>query len=65
MGLIVFRITNLYSVTESEGYYKKSTKPNHSGIGLSNVKKAVEKYDGIMNVAYENNQFCVSLTFST
>jgi len=65
MGLIVFRITNLCPVTKNEWSYKKSTKPNHSGIGLSNVQKAVEKYDGVMNVVCENNQFCVSLTFST
>ncbi len=64
MGLMVFRITNFYSVAENKSYYKKSTKPNHLGIGLSNVQKTVEKYDGVMNIAYENNLFCVSLTFS-
>lgn len=65
MGLIVFRITNSCRETEPEKlHYRHSTKANHSGIGLSNVKKAVEKYDGILNVNQEENQFCVSITFT-
>lgn len=65
MGLIVFRIKNSCRETEPEKlHYRHSTKANHSGIGLSNVKKAVEKYDGILNVNQEENQFCVSITFT-
>lgn len=65
MGLIVFRITNSCRETKPEKlHYRRSTKANHSGIGLSNVKKAVEKYDGILNVNQEENQFCVSITFT-
>lgn len=55
IGLIVFRITNPC---------KNTTKMNHSGIGLSNVKKAVKKYEGIINISHEENQFCVSVTFN-
>ena len=64
MGLIVIKITNScgdYNISNIK--FGHSTKENHSGIGLSNVRKAVEKYEGIMNVKRENNIFCVSITF--
>ncbi len=34
----------------------------HPGIGLSNVKKAVEYYDGVLSIAYHKNQFEVAIT---
>lgn len=65
MGLIVLRITNSCKETESkEFHFHHSTKINHYGIGLSNVKKAVEKYDGVFSIQQDINQFCVSVTFS-
>ncbi len=64
MGLIVIKITNpCADFNISDVKFGRSTKKNHSGIGLSNVRKAVEKYEGIMNVKKENNMFCVSITF--
>ena len=64
MGLIVIKVTNpCVDVNLSDIKFGRSTKKNHSGIGLSNVRKAVEKYEGIMNVKKENNIFCVSITF--
>ncbi len=64
MGLIVIKITNpCADFNISDVKFGRSTKKNHSGIGLSNVRKAVEKYEGIMNVKKENNIFCVSITF--
>lgn len=64
MGLIVIKITNpCADFNISDIKFGRSTKKNHSGIGLSNVRKAVEKYEGIMNVKNENNMFCVSITF--
>ncbi len=64
MGLIVIKITNpCADFNISDIKFVRSTKKNHSGIGLSNVRKAVEKYEGIMNVKNENNMFCVSITF--
>lgn len=65
MGLIVLRITNSCKETESkEFHFHHSTKINHYGIGLSNVKKAVEKYDGVFSIQQDINQFCASVTFS-
>lgn len=64
MGLIVIKITNpCADFNISDVKFGRSTKKNHSGIGLSNVRKAVEKYERIMNVKKENNMFCVSITF--
>lgn len=65
MGLIVLRITNSCIKTATNKFkFHHSTKSNHSGIGLSNVKKAVERYDGVFTVQQNENQFCVSVTFS-
>jgi len=65
MGLIALRITNSCKDSEeNEFQFHRSTKANHSGIGLSNVKKSVEKYNGVFSVKQEKNQFCVSITFS-
>jgi sensor histidine kinase len=64
MGLIVIKITN--SCRESNAtqmHLGYTTKKNHSGIGLSNVRKAVEKYEGIMSVRQKENLFCISITF--
>lgn len=64
MGLIVIKITNsCRGANLSKPHFGYTTKENHSGIGLSNVKKAVDKYDGIMNVEQKDNLFCVSITF--
>lgn len=65
MGLIVIRITNSCKHSDtSEFCFYHSTKENHSGIGLSNVRKSVEKYEGVFSVRQEENQFCVSITFN-
>ncbi|MBQ8349479.1 MAG: GHKL domain-containing protein [Ruminococcus sp.] len=64
MGLIVIKITNSCKEANlTQMYFGKTTKENHSGIGLSNVRKAVEKYEGIMSVKQRENLFCVSITF--
>lgn len=41
----------------------KTTKPDKEqhGIGLSNVTRMVEKYDGTINVSTDNNYFCVKV----
>lgn len=65
MGLIALRITNTCRETEAHEFcFHRSTKKHHSGIGLSNVKKAVEKYNGVIRVHQEKCQFCVSITFN-
>lgn len=63
MGLISLRITNT-CVSKGAELPKKwhSTKKNHTGIGLYNVKKAVEKYEGIVSIKTKQKLFQVSVT---
>ena len=64
MGLIVIKIINSCKdsvlIKTDFGY---TTKENHSGIGLSNVRKAVEKYEGIMKINQKDNLFFTLITF--
>jgi sensor histidine kinase regulating citrate/malate metabolism len=49
-------------ITEENGEILTSNadKENH-GIGLQNIKKVIQKYDGIINIDYSDNIFSVSL----
>lgn len=38
-----------------------SKKKNHEGIGLINVKKALEKYEGNMRIEYDQRLFKVNI----
>lgn len=63
MGLIALRVTNTCAYTEAELPQKRhSTKKNHMGIGLSNVQKTVEKYEGVISVKTKREIFQVSVT---
>lgn len=63
MGLIALRITNS-CIYKGENLPQKwhSTKNNHTGIGLSNVQKTVEKYDGVVSIKTKQAVFQVSVT---
>ena len=63
IGLIAVKITN---PCEDMTHINKghSTKKEHSGIGLMNVKKAVDKYEGVFSVKHSEKEFCVSITFN-
>lgn len=63
MGLIALRITNTCAYKGAELPQKwHSTKENHTGIGLSNVQKTVEKYEGVVSVKTKQEIFQVSVT---
>lgn len=65
MGLIVLRISNpCRDKGERNILSNGSSKPQHYGIGLSNVRNAVERYNGILLVRKDEEQFCVSITFN-
>lgn len=64
-GLLKIKIINSYDkekliMKSGEFITTKRDKSIH-GIGLSNVKKIVEKYNGILDIEQQNNRFCVSL----
>ena len=42
----------------------ETTKRGHSGIGLSNVRKTVERYNGDLNIYFEDNRFEVNINMS-
>lgn len=69
-GVLRIKIKNSFEVScilqeEQQGkdVVLKTTKPfsNQHGIGLKNVKKIVEKYNGKMEVTAQDGMFCVNL----
>ena len=57
-NIIIIRIENTLAekpVVENERF--KSSKEGHLGVGISNVKEAVEKYGGEINFSYDENIF--------
>jgi len=63
IGFIIIHITNPYEAINSEsGKVYRSTKYGHAGIGLSNVRKTVEKYNGVFDIETNDRMFTVSIT---
>lgn len=65
--IIILKIKNNYVEipVEYEGEFKtKKENPSMHGIGLRQVKKLVEQYDGYHNISYENNIFEVTINFT-
>ncbi len=63
IGLIALRITNTCKYSGIDKPQKwHSTKENHMGIGLSNVEKTVEKYNGGFSVKNDRECFHVAVT---
>lgn len=64
-NFVVVRILNSSEKEPAQnenGYI--SQKKGHMGIGLSNIKDVVKKYDGTMKVDYAKNVFTVQITFT-
>ena len=62
-GFVVISVHNSHSnkVDSSDGEYF-STKENHKGVGLSIIKSAVEKYNGLFNIEHDENTFTAEIT---
>lgn len=60
-----FIVINISNNTEmppiNDGVQLKSTKKNHGGIGLQNVRMTLEKYQGNMRITCDNNVFKVNI----
>lgn len=60
---LLINISNSYNNVEQKPDGKFiTTKKNHSGLGLKNVQKAVEKYDGIYKAEVVEDKFKVKIT---
>ncbi len=59
---LFFKIENAYSgkiITENNKLVTTHSDKENHGIGLENVRKVLNKYDGNMNIEYKNNIFSV------
>lgn len=54
---IIINIINSFNSLNLNGAEFISTKPGHVGIGISNIKGVVEKYNGNIKFDYVNNNF--------
>lgn len=62
-NFLLINISNSYNNVEQKPNGKfVTTKKNHSGLGLKNVQKAVEKYDGIYKAEVVEDKFKVKIT---
>lgn len=57
----IIKILNPTSGSYREG---KSSKPGHEGLGLQNVRQALEKYRGELEIRQEREVFSVTLLFA-
>ena len=61
MNFITINIRNSYSRINQQGDTLRSTKDGHFGIGLENVRKALERYDGKLNIKTLDGIFAVTV----
>lgn len=60
----MIQISNPYqTINMQQNSTLKSTKPNHQGVGLSNVQTIVDQNDGHMQIHTENQIFKVTILF--
>lgn len=60
-NFIMINVSNNYVLIKSNGKLFNTTKKNHSGIGLSNISSAVNKYGGNFLATVENEKFVVKI----
>lgn len=60
---IIIRIENsCINHLSYSGRKIKSTKNNHSGLGLNNIKRKLENYDGFFNISIQDNKCIVIIS---
>lgn len=63
LGFLVLHVENpCEQFTLSRAEMFESTKPDHMGVGLLNVRKTVEQYHGVMKIAIEHQRFNVQIS---
>lgn len=61
MNFITINIRNPYNKLNKFGDKYHSTKEGHFGIGLDNVRKAIESYKGDLNIKTNDGIFSVTV----
>ncbi|WP_052356873.1 sensor histidine kinase [[Clostridium] dakarense] len=60
--LLVINISNSITTKPMQKNKKfKSTKENHQGLGIENIKKSLKKYDGTMLINFDESEFKVNI----
>lgn len=59
--IIINIINSLRNKPQKDKNFFKSTKKNHSGFGLENVSRALEKYEGNMRIDFDDREFKVNI----
>lgn len=58
--MIMIELKNSYtSKIKKRNNLLLSSKPNHRGMGLNNIHDIVQKYNGLLDINYDNNTFTV------
>lgn len=63
-GFFTYEITNakINEISEQKGVLQSDKKePSSHGLGLLNVKEAVEKYNGSLDISYTKDSFTVTI----
>lgn len=60
--MIIIELKNSYaSKIQKKNGLLISSKPNHRGLGLNNVHEVVQKYNGILDISYNDSIFTIIL----
>lgn len=66
---LILKITNQFSgnlIKDRNGNFITTKKdPENHGIGLVSIRKAVQKYNGLVNITADNNIFCIQILMYT
>lgn len=60
--LLIYVKNSFKEVNEITNGIYKTTKKGHQGVGLTNVKNVIEKYDGVFSTGIENMNFSSEIT---
>ena len=61
--MLIIRVQNsCNNYMKLSGNVVKSTKSGHSGLGITNIKNAIDKYDGIFNIDIIENRCTVLIS---
>lgn len=67
-GYLSARITNTFITPpklENNNLITHKEDSEEHGLGIRSVKRAIEKYNGVMNITFDNNLFTVTLMLDT